>query len=114
MVTGSERAFKFVDKQEEDPDSVLQTFRRFMAWRKQHPALVVGDLAMVASTDPLLAFERYWEGERLVCVFNFSNRDVSQPVSSDWRPIDGYGFDATLEGHQLILSPFGAWFGQQS
>ncbi len=103
-----------VDKQEEDPDSVLQTFRRFVAWRKQHPALVVGDLAMVASTNPLLAFERYWEGERLLCVFNFSNREVSQPVSSDWRSIDGHGFDATLEGHQLFLSPFGAWFGQQS
>jgi alpha-glucosidase len=102
-----------VDKQEEDPDSVLLTFRRFMAWRKQHPALVVGDLAMVASTDPVLAFERYWEGERLLCVFNFSNREVSQSVSSDWRPIDGHGFGAPIEGHQLILSPFGAWFGQQ-
>jgi alpha-glucosidase len=103
-----------VDKQEEDPDSVLRTFRTFMAWRKQHPALAVGDLAMVASTDPLLAFERSWEGERLLCVFNFSNREVSQPISSDWRPIDGHGFGATLEGHQLVLSPFGAWFGQQS
>jgi len=103
-----------VDKQEEDPDSVLQTFRRFMAWRKQHPTLVVGELAMVASTEPLLAFERSWQGERLLCVFNFSNREVSQPVSSDWRPIDGHGFGATLEGHQLILPPFGTWFGQQT
>jgi alpha-glucosidase len=101
-----------VDEQEKDRDSVLHSFRRLVAWRKQHPALVRGDLAVVGSTDPVLAFERVWEGERILCVFNFSNGEASQPVSGTWRWLDGPGFGAKLEGDQLILPPFGACFGQ--
>jgi alpha-glucosidase len=100
-----------VDEQENDPNSVLHAFRRFMAWRKRHAALVRGDIALVGSAGPVLAFERDWEGERVLCVFNFSNLEASQPIASDWRPIAGHGFGAMLDGDQLLLPPFGAWFG---
>ena len=40
-----------VNEQERDPCSVLHMFRRFLAWRKQHPALVDGDIAFVQSSD---------------------------------------------------------------
>jgi alpha-glucosidase len=101
-----------VQDQEKDPHSVLQTFRNFMKWRKQHLALAFGDLAVVGSTDPVLAFERIWKGKRMLCVFNFSNLEASQPISRDWRPLDGHGFSSTLDGDQIFLPPFGAWFGE--
>jgi alpha-glucosidase len=100
-----------VNEQERDPCSVLHLFRRFLSWRKKHPALVQGDIAFVQSSEPILAFERSWNDERILCVFNFSNRDALQPVSNEWRSIDGHGFAAGLEQENVLLPPFGAWFG---
>ena len=100
------------EDQEKDSQSVLQMFRRFAAWRKQHTALVTGDLALVQANEPILAFERRGDGERILCLFNFSNRDVAQPVSGPWHPLDGNGFDrARLEQDLVLLPPFGVWFG---
>jgi alpha-glucosidase len=102
-----------VDDQEKDPDSVLQMFRRFAAWRKQHPSLVIGDLALVQANESILAFERRGGGERILCLFNFSNRKISQPLSGSWRPIEGHGLDdANFENDHVLLPPFGAWFGE--
>jgi alpha-glucosidase len=101
-----------VEDQEKDPDSVLQMFKRFTAWRKQHPALVTGDLALVQANESILAFERRGNGERILCFFNFSNRDVSQPVAGPWRPLEGHGLDsARSEQDTVLLAPFGVWFG---
>lgn len=103
-----------VDQQEKDPDSVLHTFRTLLAWRKQHPALVVGDFALAPAEDPVLAFERIWGDVRILCVFNISNREIMHPIATGWDPMDGHGFDATVVGDQLVLPPFGAWFGLRS
>jgi alpha-glucosidase len=100
-----------VNEQERDPDSVLHWFRRFLSWRKKHPSLVQGEIVFVESSEPILAFERSWNGERILCVFNFSNRDASQPVSKAWRSLDGHGFGAGREQENVLLPPFGAWFG---
>jgi alpha-glucosidase len=101
-----------VDEQEKDPHSVLQMFKRFAAWRKKHASLVTGDLALVQALETILAFERRGSGERILCLFNFSNRNVAQPVSGPWHPIDGHGFDeAGFEQNTVLLAPFGVWFG---
>lgn len=101
-----------VDEQENDQNSVLGKFRSLLAWRKKHPALVRGDFALAESTDPVLAFERIHDGERILCVFNFSNRQTLQRVSGSWRSTDGQDFGAILEREQLVLPPFAAWFGE--
>ena len=103
-----------VDEQDRDPGSVLHALRRFLAWRKQCPALIRGDVAFVQTSEPVLAFERTWDGERILCAFNFSNRSASHPVSSAWHSIDGHGFEAGLEQGKVLLPPFGAWFGVPS
>ena len=101
-----------VDEQEKDPHSVLQMFKKFIAWRKQHVSLVTGDLALVQAPETILAFERRGNDERILCLFNFSNRDVAQPLSGPWRPIDGHGFgEAGFEQNTVLLGPFGVWFG---
>ncbi|MBV9298742.1 MAG: alpha-glucosidase [Verrucomicrobia bacterium] len=100
------------EDQEKDPQSVLQMFRRFSAWRKQHAALVTGDLALVQANEPVLAFERRGNGERILCLFNFSNQDVVQLVSGRWQPLDGHGFDPVrFEQDTASLPAFGVWFG---
>ena len=70
-----------------------------------------GDITFAQSTEPVLAFERSWEGERILCVFNFSNGQASQSISPQWRALDGHGFDVELEPENVLLPPFGAWFG---
>jgi alpha-glucosidase len=101
-----------VDEQDKDPDSVLRMFRTFAAWRKKHASLVIGDLALVQANESILAFERRGEGERILCLFNFSNRNVALMVSGPWRPVDGHGLaNARFEGDTVFLEPFGAWFG---
>ncbi len=101
-----------VVEQEKDPHSVLQMFKRFTAWRKEHSSLIVGDLALVQASEPILAFERRGDGERILCLFNFSNRSVAQPIADWWSPIDGHGLEsAKLEEGTILLAPFGVWFG---
>ena len=101
-----------VDEQEKDPHSVLQMFRRFTAWRKQHVSLVTGDLALVQASESILAFERRGKGERVLCLFNFSNRSIAQPVAGQWQPMDGHGLDhSRFEDGTVALAPFGVWFG---
>jgi alpha-glucosidase len=100
-----------VDREEKDSDSVLHMFRRFMAWRKGHPALIRGAIDVIESPEAILAFERSLEQERLLCVFNLSNSDAVQKVPYGWRAAEGHGFAAVLEEGNLRLPSFGAWFG---
>jgi alpha-glucosidase len=108
----SEHLHFAVDQQEKDADSVLQMFRRFIAWRKGYPALIRGSIDVIESPEAILAFERSLEEERLLCVFNFSNSDAVQKIPQGWKAIDGHGFRAVVEQEQLHLPPFGAWFGE--
>jgi len=70
-----------VDQQDHDPDSVLTSFRAFMAWRKTYPALVFGDIHFFDTTDNSLAFTRTAtvDGikQTILAVFNFNNHSVS-------------------------------------
>ena len=45
-----------VSAQERDASSALQGFRRLLAWRKNLPLLMHGDIEFLASTDSVLAF----------------------------------------------------------
>jgi alpha-glucosidase len=101
-----------VDAQENDPHSVLQTFRRLVHWRKQHASLVKGDLALVETVESVLGFERRLDEQRIICLFNFSNRQVVQPLSEPWDSLDGHGLaGGRLEAAKVVLAPFGIWFG---
>ncbi|MGA7904431.1 MAG: hypothetical protein WCA06_17485, partial [Terrimicrobiaceae bacterium] len=40
------------------PDSVLNTCRRFVAWRRQHPALRAGNIRFIETPGNALAFVR--------------------------------------------------------
>jgi alpha-glucosidase len=73
-----------VDRQERDPSSMLHATRRLVAFRKAHPALMLGEMTLLDRNDDLLAFERVHDGERLVCVFNLG----FEPVV--WTPPEGH------------------------
>jgi alpha-glucosidase len=100
-----------VDVQDADPSSVLSACRRLLRFRKAHPALVTGSIALRETSSPIWAFERAADDERLLCVFNLSNRAATWDVGPGaWRPLDGHGFTFRLEDGTVHLPAFGALF----
>jgi len=102
-----------VAAQERDSTSALHGFRRLLAWRKQHPLLISGDIEFLASTDAVLAFRRFDGADALLAAFNLSadEASVSLPGISVARAIGGHGLPAgsfanatlTLPGHGVAF-----------
>jgi alpha-glucosidase len=102
-----------VSKQEHDPASTLSYARRFLAARKASAALRTGDIAVRDAPDPVLAFVRSEEGERILCVFNLSSgaATFAAPDTAGLSVLDIGCGHARMERAELILAPFSAWFG---
>ena len=81
-----------VDRQERDATSVLGHYRNMLAFRRNHPALVTGGIEFLNAPDDMLAFRRNRGSERLLCLFNFSNKTLS------WKPPTGLGALRPLRG----------------
>ncbi len=69
-----------VAEQEQNPQSVLNGFRRFMRWRAQQPALKWGNIDFFPAPEPVLAFIRQTPEQKLIVAFNLSNRDCEYPL----------------------------------
>ncbi len=63
-----------VEAQEEDPASVLQFTRKFLKWRRNHPALRTGEIAFGPQADDRkLVFDRIAaDGRRTKCCFDLA------------------------------------------
>jgi glycosidase len=54
----------------------------------------------------VLAYVREWQGERMLCVFNFSEQRVQYELPTDWSSsdlIDGTG-STSVEKHNASLN----------
>ncbi|RFB91953.1 alpha-glucosidase [Rhizobium leguminosarum bv. trifolii] len=69
-----EQAALSVDTQEAGDGSVLNHYRRTLAFRKNHPALIDGDMTFIGTNQDLLAFTRETNGEKLLFVFNLARK----------------------------------------
>ncbi len=87
-----------VDRQEADPQSMLQTTRRLVAFRKAHPALMLGAMTLIDAEDDLLCFERVLGAERLVCVFNLGHRPARWTPPAGLRILETVNLNAPLDG----------------
>ncbi|GAB3024843.1 alpha-amylase family glycosyl hydrolase [Oleiagrimonas citrea] len=102
-----------VSRQEGDADSMLHGFRAFMAWRQTQPALRWGDIRMLDSAEPLLAFTRSFEGETVLACFNLSDQplDVDAPVDT---PLEAMNAARLVQGEiadgRLRLPSYGVLF----
>lgn len=109
----SDHLTKAVDRQLDDPHSVLAHYRATLAFRRRHPALSRGSIRTLDAPEGVLAFLREDGSERLYCVFNMSEKAAVAVVPD--------GFDLTESGAPgivdepvngaLSLAPFGAYIG---
>jgi alpha-glucosidase len=101
-----------VDVQESSPDSVLNAFRRFVAWRREHPALRTGSIRFVDAPENVLAFLRQHENESILAAFNLSANSGSLSIPSDVTPLSGHGFSGRSSQREIQLRPYDAFFGR--
>lgn len=92
-----EHKAKAVSIQEKDANSVLNAYRTFMQWRKQQPALILGDIKFIADGDDHLVFTRSHGDDIILCAFNFSSQEnrIALPAALSLEGLQGHGFETT-------------------
>ena len=103
-----------VNTQDGDAHSMLEHYRRMLAFRAAHPALIKGAIGFVAAEGDVVAFTRSQGNEHLLCVFNIGSTQASLPLGDDLSPvaIPGHGFDGRSDQGAIRLEPYQAWFGR--
>ena len=100
-----------VDRQDQDPGSVLNRTRTFLRWRRTQPALHIGDIAFLEAEKPILALVRENDGQRLLCLFNLSGAPAGFEAPAPVEMAADTGFDAEVDGARIALPAHGAFFG---
>jgi alpha-glucosidase len=102
-----------VARQNADRHSTLNAFRAFVRWRKTVPALMWGDIRLLAIAESVVAFQRTYGEEKILAAFNLSGNavDAGAPEFADWRQIGSTGlFEGELVRGRLRLPAYGAVF----
>lgn len=97
-----------VDKQDRDPASVLNHYRRTMAFRNEHPVLREGSFRFIDTNQDLLVFERERDGERLRFYYNLTRAPATVEPDSALaaaRPVALPGFQPQEAGESVMILP---------
>ncbi len=102
-----------VSEQEKDPASVLNHYRRFLAFRRLHPALVKGEIEFAPAKGPVVSLVRSHGNERILCLFNMSGEacEVDRPAAPI-AILEDHGFDGRLKDTTIALGAWGAFFAR--
>lgn len=95
-------------------DTMLAHYKRALAFRATHSALIAGEHADVVARGDVLSFQRFDDAETLFCAFNMGNdtAKIDLPLG-DWV---AEGVDlgcATLSGGAVTLGPWQALFAHR-
>jgi alpha-glucosidase len=92
-----------------EPDSLLDLHRQLLALRRAHPALTLGDIALLEAEGDVLAYERRYGDERLLIALNLGDtaRELALPNwAHDARPIlSTVAADPPPVAQRLVLRP---------
>jgi alpha-glucosidase len=106
LPVAAEHQLKAVDVQEDDSASILNAYRMFLHWRKQQPALRLGEIEFVADAQEYIVFIRRFGDEALLCAFNFSAHEQNVALSKNYSlaAVDGHGgLSVAAQTDRLIL-----------
>ncbi|WP_084250047.1 alpha-glucosidase [Sphingomonas mali] len=92
-----------VDRQNQDPDSLLNLTRHLLAFRHASDALMRGDARVIEASETILAIERSTADESMLCVFNMS------PEPVEWRPAQPDSWRTEQTVGQVIDWRFGSY-----
>ncbi|MGH7155228.1 MAG: hypothetical protein ACREF3_14990, partial [Acetobacteraceae bacterium] len=102
-----------VDRLEEDQGALLHAFRRFLAWRSTHPALIHGSFHPLDLPEPFVGFIRADASDRIAAIFNLGDAPAVFDAGGlgGIRPLPESGFAAELDGRDICLQAYAAFFG---
>ena len=89
-----------VAAQEADPDSLLNRLRHMIRVRKEHALFGRGDFTWKAfsfDSKAVVAYQRSWQGERVVVLNNLSGEEVK-----GWIPETALSFEDLLTGKTIL------------
>lgn len=103
------------DLQTDREGSMLEHYRRMLAFRAAHPALVKGAIDFLDADGDIVVFVRSLGGERILCAFNLGAVAGEAMLEPGWSPvtIPCHGLvGAVFEGAAIRLPAFATWFGR--
>lgn len=82
--------YRNVKRQEEDPNSLLNLYKKLIHLRKKHPCLVSGELTMLENMpDAILAYRKKLIGQVALIILNFTSKptqfDIPQGEKHQWQ-----------------------------
>ena len=87
-----------------------------MAWRKNQPVLLEGDIEFIQTAEPILAFYRTLNEEKMLCVFNLSGAKaelaIDIVVEKEHNTLSHH--NAQLNNATLTIEPFGCYYARCS
>ncbi|MFQ6548189.1 alpha-glucosidase family protein [Aestuariibius sp. 2305UL40-4] len=94
--------------QEDDPGAILHHYRRAIAFRRAHKALLHGRHEGIFAYGDILAFTRTYEDQTIFCAFNLSDTpSVHGMPAGDWMTIGSeLGGAAPTPDYRLHLGPW--------
>jgi alpha-glucosidase len=72
-----------VTAERDDPASMLSLYRDLLRLRRAHRALSLGEMTMLPAEGAVLAYERTYEGERIIIVLNLSGSEARISLPED-------------------------------
>jgi alpha-glucosidase len=115
-----EHRARSVCRQEADPASPLNRTRRFLAWRRIQPALLAGDIHLLDTDEPVLAFLRIEASREVLCAFNLGNTEAQVRlegiIAADALDAPDFSGEIAVEDQAAVLrlAPFEALYAQVS
>ena len=108
-----EHILRAVSVQQGDENSVLEQYRRFLAFRKQHPAFAKGEIAFSEPQGDVLIYTRTYAGETILCAFNMSPVEAMATLpEGNWQALTGHGFTSNNYGNKIDIPAWGAYFAR--
>ncbi|SMR72576.1 alpha-glucosidase [Aliiroseovarius halocynthiae] len=90
LPVANEHLSRAADKAGNDPDALIHHYRRVIALRHAHPALLKGTMGDMSAEGTLLQFSRQQDQDKLFCAFNLGNAPVSVTLpNGTWVVADG-------------------------
>lgn len=110
-----EHVLRAVNTQAGRDESVLEQYRRFLGFRRQHPAFAKGDITFHEAGAHALAYSRALGNEKLLCLFNMSPEPAAIALpEGQWLALDGHGFASETNDNKVELPAWGAYFARHA
>ena len=103
-MTGSQDKIN-VESQFNDPNSIYSFYKKMISIRKQEDTLVYGDFEEVNTVDDVIGYKRTYQGQEIICLCNFTNKEQPIPETQGNILLDNYNNynNTTLKPYQFVM-----------